>query len=292
MERTRKKKNDTLRAVIFLAPALILIFCFTIIPIIEAVYTSFHSTRYAVVGDFVGFDNYISVMTENDGWKNIINSIQYVVLSLLLALPIGVAIGSLLNRKIKGIAILRTLIVIPWILSQTVTALLWGWLLNGNYGLITYWVYLLTGQKIDLFSSAILAKILVVIVNVWNTVPVIIILTIAALQTISPDLIEAAKVDGASRRTIYFKITLPMIKPTMATALVMQSIEYFNMVTLIYVLTAGGPFKATQTLSLAAYQNGFDYWHMDIAAAYSIIIFVLNIIFSLCYVRILKAKDD
>ena len=149
--------------------------------------------------------------------KNIINSIQYVLLSLLLALPIGIAIGSLLNRKIKGIAILRTLIVIPWILSQTVTALLWGWLLNGNYGLITYWVYLLTGQKIDLFSSAILAKILVVIVNVWNTVPVIIILTIAALQTISPDLIEAAKVDGASRRTIYFKITLPMIKPTMAT---------------------------------------------------------------------------
>ena len=292
MERMKKKKNDTLRAVIFLAPALLLIFCFTIIPIAEAVYTSFHATRYAVVGDFVGIDNYISVMTENDGWKNIINSIEYVVLSLLLALPIGVAIGSLLNRKIKGIAILRTLIVIPWILSQTVTALLWGWLLNGNYGLITYWVYLLTGQKIDLFSTAILAKILVVIVNVWNTVPVIIILTIAALQTISPDLIEAAKVDGASRRTIYFKITLPMIKPTMATALVMQSIEYFNMVTLIYVLTAGGPFKETQTLSLAAYQNGFDYWHMDIAAAYSIIIFVLNIVFSLCCVRILKAKDD
>lgn len=292
MERMKKKKNDTLRAVIFLAPALLLIFCFTIIPIAEAVYTSFHATRYAVVGEFVGIDNYISVMTENEGWKNIINSIEYVVLSLLLALPIGVAIGSLLNRKIKGIAILRTLIVIPWILSQTVTALLWGWLLNGNYGLVTYWVYLLTGQKIDLFSTAILAKILVVVVNVWNTVPVIIILTIAALQTISPDLIEAAKVDGASRRTIYFKITLPMIKPTMATALVMQSIEYFNMVTLIYVLTAGGPFNETQTLSLAAYQNGFDYWHMDIAAAYSILIFVLNIVFSLCYVRILKAKDD
>lgn len=292
VEKMKKKKNDTLRAVIFLAPALILIFCFTIIPIAEAIYTSFHETRYAVVGDFVGIDNYLSVMTENDGWKNIINSIEYVVLSLALALPIGVAIGSLLNRKIRGITILRTLIVIPWILSQTVTALLWGWLINGNYGLITYWVYLLTGQKIDLFSSAILAKILVVIVNVWNTVPVIIILTIAALQTIPPDLIEAAKVDGASRRTIYWKITLPMIRPTMATALVMQSIEYFNMVTLIYVLTAGGPFNETQTLSLAAYQNGFDYWHMDIAAAYSIIIFLLNIIFSLCYVRILKAKDD
>jgi len=112
------------------------------------------------------------------------------------------------------------------------------------------------------------------------------------LQTISPELIEAAQVDGASRRMIYWKLTLPMIRPTMVTALVMQSIEYFNMVTLIYVLTAGGPFNATQTLSLAAYQNGFDYWHMDIAAAYSIIIFLLNIVFSLFYVRILKTNDN
>lgn len=161
-----------------------------------------------------------------------------------------------------------------------------------NYGLITSWAYQLTGKKMDLFSSAIIAKILVVIVNVWNTVPVVIILTIAALQTISPELIEAAQVDGASRKMIYWKLTLPMIRPTMVTALVMQSIEYFNMVTLIYVLTAGGPFNATQTLSLAAYQNGFDYWHMDIAAAYSIIIFLLNIVFSLFYVRILKTNDN
>ena len=83
-----------------------------------------------------------------------------------------------------------------------------------------------------------------------------------------------------------------MIRPTMVTALVMQSIEYFNMVTLIYVLTAGGPFNATQTLSLAAYQNGFDYWHMDIAAAYSIIIFLLNIVFSLFYVSNPENPND
>ena len=267
MEKMRKKKGDTGRAILFLAPALLLICCFTVIPIFEAVYTSFHKTQYAMVGEFVGLKNYISVMVESDGLKNIINSIVYVVLSLLLAMPIGIGVGTLLNRKIRGMTIFRTMIIIPWTLSQTVTALLWKWLLNGNYGLITSWAYQLTGKKMDLFSSAIIAKILVVIVNVWNTVPVVIILTIAALQTISPELIEAAQVDGASRKMIYWKLTLPMIRPTMVTALVMQSIEYFNMVTLIYVLTAGGPFNATQTLSLAAYQNGFDYWHMDIAAA-------------------------
>ena len=258
-----------LLAILFLAPALLLICCFTVIPIFEAVYTSFHKTQYAMVGEFVGLKNYISVMVESDGLKNIINSIVYVVLSLLLAMPIGIGVGTLLNRKIRGMTIFRTMIIIPWTLSQTVTALLWKWLLNGNYGLITSWAYQLTGKKMDLFSSAIIAKILVVIVNVWNTVPVVIILTIAALQTISPELIEAAQVDGASRKMIYWKLTLPMIRPTMVTAL-----------------------NATQTLSLAAYQNGFDYWHMDIAAAYSIIIFLLNIVFSLFYVRILKTNDN
>lgn len=292
MGKTKVKKKELFMGFAFLAPALLVIFGFTIIPIFSAIWTSFHETTYAKVGGFVGLKNYIEVLGKPIGWTNILNSIEYVLMSLILALPLGVGIGTLLNRKIKGIGLLRTLIVIPWILSQTVTALLWKWLLNGNYGLITYWAYVLTGKKIDLFSNVVSAKLLVVVANVWNSLPIIIILTLAVLQTISPEMVEAAKVDGANRRTIYTRITLPMIRPTLGTAVVMQSIEYFNMVTLIYVLTSGGPFNQTQTLSLAAYQNAFDYWHMDIASAYSIIIFLLNIIFSLLYVRILRGSDN
>ena len=111
---------------------------------------------------------------------------------------------------------------------------------------------------------------MVVLANVWNTLPVVVILTLAALQTVPGELREAAMMDGATDWKVYTRITLPVIRPTLITALVMQSIEYFNMVTLIFVLTAGGPFNATQTLSVAAYQNGFSYWHMDIAAAFSV----------------------
>lgn len=286
------KRKDIPTGIAFLAPALILIFIFTIIPIFEAVYTSFHDTNYAVITDFVCWENYKEILGKSIGWANILNSIEYVALSLLFAVPIGVGIGSLLNRKIHGRTLLRTLIIIPWTLSQTVTALLWKWLLNGNYGLVTWWHYKLTGEKIDLFNKAITAKFLVVFANVWNSVPIIIILTIAALQTISPELYEAARVDGANRRTMYFQLTLPLIRPNIMTAIVMQSIEYFNMVTLIFIMTDGGPFNQTQTLSLAAYQNGFEYWHLGIASAYSIIIFLLNIIFSLIYVKLLKKSDS
>lgn len=289
MKKTTKKEIGM--GLLFLAPALILICGFTVWPIIQAVITSFHSTQYAAMGGFVGFKNYISICKDGTALLNILNSVIYVVLSLVIAIPLGVGIGSLLNRKIHGITLLRTLIIIPWTLSQTVTALLWKWLLNGNYGLATYWTYALTGSKVDLFSNRVLARLLVVLANVWNSCPVVIILTIAALQTIPEQLIEAAKVDGANQRETYFKITLPLIRPTISTVIVMQSIEYFNMVTLLYVLTAGGPFNATQTLSLAAYQNAFQYWHLDVASAFSIIIFLFNIAFSLLYVKLLRRSN-
>ena len=210
----------------------------------------------------------------------------------MVVIPLGVAIGSLLNRKIRGNTLLRTLIIIPWVLSQTVTALLWRWILNGNYGPIAYLVYGLTGRKVDFFSSAGSANGMLFFANAWNTVPVVIILTIAALQTIPGDVMEAGQMDGATRWQIYTRITLPLIRPTIITAVVMQSMEYFNMVTLIYTLTAGGPFDSTQTLSLAAYQNAFNYWHMDIASAYGGIIFLLNIVFSLVYVKLLNTNRE
>ena len=293
------KKNSGIRlkcspdlpvAAAFLAPTFLLIVFVTFVPIVLAFRNSFHATTYAQVGEFIGFKNYISVF-KNDGLKNILNSVEYVVLSLLLVMPLGICLGTLLNRKVKGTVLFRTLIIIPWVLSQTVTAMLWRWILNGSYGPITYLVYQLTGNKMDLLSSALTAKLVVVFANVWNTLPVVIILTIAALQTVPPELREAAVMDGATDWQVYTKITLPVIRPTLITALVMQSIEYFNMVTLIFVLTAGGPFNSTQTLSVAAYQNGFSYWHMDIAAAFSVIIFICNIAFSAVYVKLLKSAE-
>ncbi len=287
-----KKKSDNLIGFLFLSPTFLLIICITFIPIGMAFSTSLHSTNYAIVGDFVGLKNYMTVLGGKAGWLNILNSIEYVLLSLILVMPLGVGIGTLLNRKIKGISFLRTLIIIPWVLSQTVTALLWKWILNGNFGPVSYWLYQLTGSKFDFFSTNLPAKIVVVMANVWNSLPVVIILTLAALQSIPNELYESAKIDGATPWKAYIHITLPQIKPTLASVLVMQSMEYFNMVTMIYVLTAGGPLGATQTLSLAAFQNGFDFWHMDIAAAFSIIIFLLNIVFSLTYIRIMKSSSN
>lgn len=292
MKNIKKASSDLSISILFLTPILVLILCITIIPIIIAFRTSMHATNYAAVGNFIGLTNYISILTSKEGWSSILNSITYVLSSLAIVMPLGVITGTLLNRKIKGISALRTMIIIPWVISQTVAALLWKWLLNGNYGPVFYTIYNLTGVKVDFFNSALSAKLTVVLANVWNSFPVVVILTLAALQTVSKDVYEAAKVDGATGLTIYTRITLPLIKPTLTTAVVMQSMEYFNMVTLIYVLTAGGPLGATETISVKAFRQAFDFWHLGTGSAYSVIIFLLNIVFSLFYIKMMSSPKD
>lgn len=122
----RKKKwnEEKILSILFLGPAVLLIVCMTLIPILIAVNTSFHATEYAEIKEFVGLKYYIEILGSEKGWNSIFNSISYVLMSLVLVLPLGVMSAVLLNRKIKGRTVIRTLIIIPWVLSQTVTALL------------------------------------------------------------------------------------------------------------------------------------------------------------------------
>ncbi len=287
----KKIKEEQILSVLFLAPAVILIICMTALPILYAFNTSLHATEYAQVKEFVGFKFYEEILGSAKGWNAIFNSVTYVLMSLVLVIPLGTISAVLLNRKLKGRTVIRTMIIIPWVLSQTVTALLWKWLLNSNYGPVSYIYYSVTGQKIDFFNTPLAAKFMVVLANTWNSFPIVLILILAALQSISADVYEAAQVDGAGRLQTFFRITLPLLKPTILTAMVLQSMEYFNMVTLIYTLTSGGPFDATQTLSVLAFKEGFDYWHLGYGSASSIIILVLNMLFSVIYMRILRKKD-
>ncbi|MFA6845403.1 MAG: sugar ABC transporter permease [Sphaerochaetaceae bacterium] len=288
-----KRSADELYGVLFLAPIFILMTCITFLPILSAIRTSFHETMYAQVKDFIGLGNYKEVLGSPEGWLCIRNSVVFVLGSLLIVMPLGVVIGSLINRKVPAVGVYRTMIIIPWVLSQTVSAMLFKWILNGNYGPVSYLSMLISGDKIDVFSNGAQSMILVIVANAWNTLPVVEILTLAALQSIPQEIYEAAMVDGVPRLKTYTAITLPMIKPTLITSLVMQSMEYFNMVTLIYVLTAGGPLGSTQTLSVAAFRNGFDFWHLGLASSYSVVIFLMNVVFSLFYINLLsKGMED
>ena len=286
----KRLHNDWLAATLFLSPAFLLILFSTCIPIVIAMHTSLYSTNYAKLVDFIGFENFKTILFSAEGWQKIFNSVTYVLSSLVLVLPLGIGAAVLLNREVRMRPLMRTLIIIPWVLSQTVSALLWKWLLNPNFGPIVYLSMLLTGKQIDFFNSPMMARFTVTLANVWNSFPIVLIITLAALQTIPHELYEAARVDGSTGRHSFWKITVPLIMPTVVTIILMQSMEYFNMVTLIYVMTSGGPFGATETTSVKAFKEGFDYWHMGLGSAYSVVIFLMNVIFSIAYVRLMKGK--
>ena len=150
----RKKKwnEEKILSILFLGPAVLLIVCMTLIPILIAVNTSFHATEYAEIKEFVGLKYYIEILGSEKGWNSIFNSISYVLMSLVLVLPLGVMSAVLLNRKIKGRTVIRTLIIIPGCFSDGYGPL-FKWLLNSNYGPVSYLWYIYYRRKNRFFST-------------------------------------------------------------------------------------------------------------------------------------------
>ena len=287
-----KNNSEKWTALVFMFPALLLVLLVSIYPIFVAIKWSMYETSYVKAVKFIGSGNFIQILGSKDGLKNISNSLIYVFSSLVVVIPLSTMLAVLLNKEIRLRILMRTVIILPWVISQTVTALLWKWIVNSNYGPIIYAIQQLGGPKLDFLNTPAGAKISLVIANTWNTFPIALVLVLAALQTIPRELYEAGMVDGATGWRAFTRITLPLIKPTISVTVIMLSLEYFNMVTLIYVFTGGGPFNATETLSLRAFKEGFDYWNVGLGSAFSVIIFIFNIVLSLLYVRVLKSNEQ
>jgi multiple sugar transport system permease protein len=285
-----EKKRINLIPYWFMFPAIALVILVSLYPIFYAVRWSFFNTDYLKMTNFIGFKNYLTILGTSIGWTAIKHSLTYVLCSLLLLMPFSLLLAMLLNRPIRFKTFFRTIIVLPWVVSQTIAALLWKWLLHPEYGPIYYLFHWLGGTNVDLLSFPVTAMASLVLVNVWISYPFAVVLILAALQTISSDIYEAATVDGARGWVTFRKITLPLIQPTLLITMIMLTLLFFNMVTLVYTFTGGGPFSGTTVLSLQAYKEAFEYWRMGLGATFSVIIFLFNIVFSLLYIKVLR-KD-
>jgi ABC-type sugar transport system permease subunit len=210
----------------------------------------------------------------------------YVIASLLLALPLGVTLAVMLNKPVRGMRFFRVVILLPWVISQTIAALLWKWMLNPQYGPLHS---LLGGH--DLLANKYSSMAALVVVNVWLSYPLATILSLAALQTVPGEVLEAARMDGCRPWQAFRLVVLPIIRPTLLILLIMLTLLYFNMVTLVYTLTGGGPFSGTQVLALQAFLQSFQFFKIGLGAAYSVVLFAFNVIFGIAYVRVLRSSD-
>ncbi len=274
----------------FLGPAIALVAVVSLYPVIDAFLLSLHATSFTRETAFVGLANYIALARDPSTWAQLGNSLIYTVGSLVLVLPFSLALALLFNRPMPFRGLFRTIAILPWAVSQTITALLWSWILNPNFGIGTYVLQLLLGHQVAVLSAPAGAMAALILINVWASYPLATLLFLAALQTIPPELMEAAAVDGASFPARLWHIIVPLIKPTALVLLIQLTLLYFNMVTLIYVLTGGGPLGATETIAVRVLKVSFENWHLGTGAALGMVLSIVNLLFSLLYMRALSDR--
>jgi len=285
--RTRRQRSWLPLA--FILPATALVIAVSIYPVFDAILLSLYATRYAEKLNFVGLANYIAIFRDASIWDDALTAVIYTAGSLALVIPYALGIALLLNRPMRFRGVVRTLAILPWVFSQTVTALLWGWLLNPEFGPITYASQQLTGAPAALLASPTGAMAALIGVNVWSSYPMAALLFLAAIQTIPSDLYEAMRMDGAGPVALFRHITVPMIMPTLVVVLIQLTLLYFNMVTLVYVLTGGGPVGSTQTLALRVLKLSFENWDLGRGAALGLVLTFINLALSLFYVNALRS---
>lgn len=285
--RPRRRGATSLPAV-FIAPAVVAVFLVSIYPVFDALLLSLYKTKYAEKLDFVGLANYAALWNDAAVWKSAGNSLVYTGASLALVVPLALGLALLLDAHIPLRAAARTVIILPWVVSQTVVALLWAWLLNADFGAFTYAVQGVTGARPAVLASPAGAMAALIVVNVWASYPQATLLLLAAVQTVPRELYEAGRIDGASALRRFRYITLPLIKPTLTVVLIQLTLLYFNMVTLIYTLTGGGPLGATDTLAVRVLKISFEDWNLGRGAALGLVVTAINFLMSAFYVKALR----
>lgn len=288
--RRKKRVGKWILPFAFLSPSVLLVALVVAYPVLQAFITSTYETAFLERVQQVGLANYRMFFGDAEGRQNLLFSGIFVFGSLALTLPLALGTAYLLNEPIRFRTLFRTVIILPWTISQVVTALLWQWLLNPQFGPAIYVLTLFGFAPIDLLGSPTTAMATLILVNVWRTFPFAMVLILAALQTVPRTLHESALVDGASEWQRFRLITLPLIKPMLLITTVMLSLSYVNQVDLPFILTGGGPVGSTELLTLRLYREAFTFQKIGFGSAVAVVVFLVNIVLSLAYVRLLKSE--
>lgn len=278
----------------FVLPAVIVIGLLLIYPVCSSIFYSFTSKHLIKPKwHFVGFANYISILTDKAFWNSFFNNIKWTAASLACQLLVGFSAALALEkvRKFKGF--FRTMLIIPWAFPSIVIALSWKWILNGVSGFIPNILYKL-GLVNDIpqfLSTGNSAFWTLIFINTWFGAPLIMVNVLSALQTVSKDQYEAAQVDGAGALKSFLYITLPHIKTVVGLLVVLRTIWVFNSFDMIYLITGGGPGGYTETVPLYAYNVGWGLKQLGKSSAVTIILLAFLLLVSSFYFRILNKWD-
>ncbi len=272
------------RGRIYVLPAIIILSLVTIYPLIYVFYLSLHRNMPIFgISKFVALKNYMFLLKDERFWNALKNTIYFTGISVMAELLLGLMIAMFLNRPFRGKGIVRAIVLIPWAIPTVVSAKMWEWIYNPDFGILNY----ILRENINWLGSPFWAINAAIFMDIWKTTPFAVLLFMAGLKLIPRELYQAAKVDGASDIQIFINITLPLLKPIVLVVLLFRTLDAFRVFDAIYVLTGGGPGNSTETLSIYAYKTLFQTLQFGYGSALSVVVFLCIGIISLFYVRML-----
>ncbi len=282
------EKTESRDAWIMMAPAIIVLAIVAVYPILRTFWLSLHEM---VLTDprsgypFIGLENYMKIFTDERAIASVIFTLKFTVTTVFFELLIGFTAALIMNKAFKGKGLVRAAILIPWAIPTSVSAMMWKFIYNDQYGLfndVLYKLGIIDGYKAWL-STADGSFMALVITDIWKTAPYMALLILAGLQMISEDLYEAAKIDGANIIQRFLYVTLPNVKGTVMVALLFRTLDAFRVFDLVSVMTGGA--NNTESVSLYAYNNLMKFLDFGYGSAMSVMIFVIVFIISLLYMR-------
>ncbi|MDH2474485.1 carbohydrate ABC transporter permease [Clostridium perfringens] len=254
------KVSESLWAYAFIAPTIIGLIIINVIPFFDTIFLSFNKTGAFGKMTWAGVENYLKFFNDPTVWQATKNTIVYMLLSVPLGILLALIFAALLNSKIKGKSIYRAIYFLPIVVAPAAVAMVWKWLFNTDYGLINYLLSLVGIEGPSWLRNPTMAMISISIVTIWSSVGYDIILILAGLQGIPKTYYEAAKVDGASSIVQFFKITIPLVSPTLFFVLVLRVMAALKQFDFMYMLIGEGnpALEGTQTLTYLFYRHAFE----------------------------------
>jgi multiple sugar transport system permease protein len=274
---------------LYVMPGIGLILFFLYIPALYGVSFSFYDIKYLKIGDFIWGKNYGELFRNSAVLSSFVKSLIFTLTSLVLTVSAGLCLALWVNQ-LKGwfCRLMQIVILVPWVTSIVVGALLWRWLLIGDVGLLPYLVKSFHLPDVQFLETSLWAMISLIFVASWRTVGYAMLLLLAGLKSIPNDTFEAALVDGATPLQQLFKIKIPLLKTPLLVVMIVLTLSYFNSIELPLTLTGGGPGVATNLISLDLYRKAFVYYDFGVASALAILLFVINLILVALYMKLTR----
>ena len=292
---TRPKRREQLAGALTISPALILILGLTLYPVAYSIWLSLlEKHSFFPQERFVGLENYFYLWKDAEFWSSLWLGTVYSIWTIVFQVVLGVAAALILSETFVGRGLVRAIVLFPYMVPTIVAVILWKWLLNDMYGVVNYWMVALRIVRDPIsWLGADHIMLSTIIMSIWQFFPFVLLSILARLQTIPPELYEAAKVDGASALRRFVHITLPQIWGILFVVILLRSIWMFTKFDTVWLMGEGaGAGRFIRTLPVYAYMRTLTYYQAGLGAALAVIMFAILVVCTVIYFRLFREEAD